>query len=85
MDGCGRWAHIIRMMLVLNREARFLLDMLRLVGSHVVGITRVVQVYRMVTHLMLFLSMIHAEVIVLIERRLTAARTTQMVYVLPVK
>lgn len=59
--------------------------MLRLMASHAVGIVLVVKVYRMVTHPLLLLTMVHAEVIVLIEGRLTAARTTQMINVLPVK
>ena len=55
------------MMLVLYGQARFLFDM-RLVVSQVIATIMVVKVYWMVVAHLMFLSMVHAEVILLVER-----------------
>jgi hypothetical protein len=68
VDACRRWTHIAWMMLVLDGEARLLLDMC-LVVSHVIAVVVVVvEVYWMVVTHFVFLSMVHTEMIMLVER-----------------
>ena len=79
--------------MVLYGEARFVLDVVRLLvlpNVTIIAVIMVIEVYWLMvmgtSHLLLLiLSVVHAEVVVLVERRLHTARTTQVIDILTVK